>query len=129
MTENSDEIRFQAVTPVLRIFDVAKAKEFYVDYLGFHWDWEHRFHDNAPLYGQISRGGLIFHLSEHHGDGSPGAAVIVTISDVGAYHRELAAKRYRYMNPGLEESQWEGRTVQVWDPFGNRIRFREPKAA
>jgi catechol 2,3-dioxygenase-like lactoylglutathione lyase family enzyme len=27
-------------TPILRIFDVAKAREFYVDRLGFQVDWE-----------------------------------------------------------------------------------------
>ena len=29
--------------PVLRSFDVPKAREFYLDYLGFGTDWEHRF--------------------------------------------------------------------------------------
>ena len=29
--------------PILRMFDEAKAKEFYVDFLGFAVDWEHRF--------------------------------------------------------------------------------------
>lgn len=38
MTEQT----FQAV-PIFRIFDVAKAREFYVDYLGMTVDWEHRF--------------------------------------------------------------------------------------
>jgi hypothetical protein len=33
---------FQAI-PIFRIFDVAKAKEFYVGFLGFQVDWEHRF--------------------------------------------------------------------------------------
>jgi hypothetical protein len=31
------------ITPILRIFDEAKAKGFYVDFLGFKIDWEHRF--------------------------------------------------------------------------------------
>lgn len=61
------------VIPILRIFDVAKAREFYVDYLGFSVDFEHRFHDNAPLYMGISRDGLVLHLSEHHGDPSTGS--------------------------------------------------------
>jgi hypothetical protein len=38
------------VIPTLRMFDVAKAREFYLDYLGFTVDFEHRFHDNAPLF-------------------------------------------------------------------------------
>jgi catechol 2,3-dioxygenase-like lactoylglutathione lyase family enzyme len=31
------------VIPVLRIFDIAKTKEFYVAWLGFTIGWEHRF--------------------------------------------------------------------------------------
>lgn len=42
--------------PILRIFSVEKAREFYVDYLGFQVDWEHRFEDVAPIYMQVSRG-------------------------------------------------------------------------
>ena len=34
--------------PILRILDDAKAREFYVDFLGFSIDWAHRFDDNAP---------------------------------------------------------------------------------
>jgi uncharacterized glyoxalase superfamily protein PhnB len=123
------EIAFQTVVPVVRIFDVAKAKEFYLDYLGFQWDWEHRFDDRAPLYAQVSRADVVFHLSEHHGDGSPGSAFLVNMSGVDAYHRELGGKGYGRMRPGLEQSEWEGTTIQVIDPFGNRIRFRERKAA
>jgi catechol 2,3-dioxygenase-like lactoylglutathione lyase family enzyme len=37
---------FQAI-PIFRIFDVAKAKEFYVGFLGFQVDWEHRFDETA----------------------------------------------------------------------------------
>ena len=37
-------------TPILRIFDLAKAKEFYVDFLGFKVDWQHRFEPDLPLY-------------------------------------------------------------------------------
>jgi hypothetical protein len=64
------EIRFTSVIPILRIFDIRKADEFYQEFLGFSVDWDHRFDANAPLYRQISRGDLILHLSEHHGDGA-----------------------------------------------------------
>ena len=36
--------------PVLRIFSVDKAREFYMDFLGFSLDWEHRFSPDLPLY-------------------------------------------------------------------------------
>jgi Glyoxalase superfamily protein len=41
---------FSKTIPILRIFDIVKAREFYVDYLGFAIDWEHRFSADAPLY-------------------------------------------------------------------------------
>jgi len=44
-------IEFVQTIPLLRIFDVAKAKEFYVGFLGFAIDWEHRFEEVARLNG------------------------------------------------------------------------------
>lgn len=116
---------FGQVIPVLRIFDVSKADEFYIGFLGFTVDWEHRFDDNAPLYRQISRGGLVLHLSEHHGDGCPGARLRVMMSGVEEFQRELSAKGYRYMRPGLEKMPWGTLETGVIDPFGNLIRFCE----
>lgn len=48
-------MRFGKTTPILRIFDESKAVEFYVDFLGFKVDWQHRFEANFPLYLQVSR--------------------------------------------------------------------------
>jgi uncharacterized glyoxalase superfamily protein PhnB len=113
------------VIPILRMFDVAKAREFYIGYLGFKVDFEHRFHDNAPLFMQVSRDGLVLRLSEHHGDGSPGANVTIEVRGVEDFHRELSAKNYRYMNAGIVTTEWGTRDVQVFDPFGNRLSFSE----
>src|SRR5690349_4182951 len=57
---------FGKTTPILRSFDEAKAREFYVGFLGFKVDWEHRFEPDTPLYMQVSRDGCVLHLSEHH---------------------------------------------------------------
>ena len=118
-------VQFLGVTPVLRIFDVAKADEFYVGFLGFKVDWDHRFDDAAPLYRQVSRGDLVLHLSEHHGDGSPGAQMRVMMRVVEEFHHEIGAKGYRYMRPGLERTPWRTLETAVIDPFGNMIRFCE----
>jgi uncharacterized glyoxalase superfamily protein PhnB len=120
-------IQFQRAIPILRIFSVEKAREFYLDFLGFTWDWEHRFGDNFPLYAQVSRGDFRLHLSEHHGDACPGSSVIVHMTGVEAYHREITAKDYRYYKPGLEDEAWGARTLKVQDPFGNRLTFAELK--
>jgi hypothetical protein len=117
------EISFNRAIPVLRIFDVIKADEFYQGFLGFTVDWEHRFDPGAPLYRQISRGDLILHLSEHHGDATPGSRVRIMMNGVEAFQRELSTKGYRYMRPGLEMMPWGTLETGVIDPFGNTIRF------
>jgi catechol 2,3-dioxygenase-like lactoylglutathione lyase family enzyme len=116
-------MRLGATTPILRIFDEAKAREFYVDFLGFAVEWEHRFEPSFPLYLQVARDGCVLHLSEHHGDCCPGAAVRVAVDDVDAYQAELLAKQYGYARPGVEDMPWNAREMSVKDPFGNRLTF------
>jgi hypothetical protein len=117
-------IAFEQAVPIVRIFDVAKAHEFYLDFLGFKIDWEHRFSENSPLYEQVSRAGLRLHLSEHAGDATPGGNMVVYTRGIEAFHKDLIAKNYRYLRPGLENEEW-GLEMQVIDPFNNRIRFME----
>jgi len=114
--------------PILRIFDRDKAVEFYVDYLGFGLDWEHGGHaDHSPLYAQVSRGRAVLHLSEHHGDASPGGAALIALDDVTALHDELLARPYDFARPGVRDEDW-GRVMVVVDPFHNRIVFHQPVA-
>jgi uncharacterized glyoxalase superfamily protein PhnB len=113
-------------TPILRIFEVAKAHEFYVGFLGFEVQWEHRFSDNAPLYTEISRDGCVLHLSEHHGDASPGSATRIRVEDIDGLHRELLDKNYRFAKPALSETPWRTREMRIVDPFGNRLNFFAP---
>lgn len=113
-------------TPILRIFDDAKAREFYVDFLGFTVDWEHRFEDGLPLYMQVSKDGCVLHLSEHHGDASPGAAMRIETADLDGFQRELAAKQYKYARPGIVQQPWGTRDMSIADPFGNRLIFTAP---
>lgn len=124
---STDGIGLAMGIPILRIFDVEKAKEFYLGFLGFAMDWDHRFGENFPIYMQVSRSGLKLHLSEHHGDASPGSTVFVWMQGVDAYRAELIGKRYAYSKPGIREDGPGGRTLEVPDPFGNRIRFCEKR--
>ena len=118
-------VKLGATTPILRIFDIAKAHEFYVGFLGFEVQWEHRFSDDHPLYTEVSRDGCVLHLSEHHGDASPGSTVRVAVEDIEGLHRELAGKEYRFAKPSLLETSWGTREMSVGDPFGNSLRFFE----
>lgn len=119
---------FRGTVPILRSFDEAKAKEFYIDLLGFNLDWEHRFEPYTPLYMQVSRAGLALHISEHYGDGTPGSAVFVETTGLREFHAEISTKRYKFLRPGIEEAPWNAWCMAVIDPFGNTIRFSERKA-
>jgi catechol 2,3-dioxygenase-like lactoylglutathione lyase family enzyme len=120
-------IEFRRVVPVFRIYSLDKAREFYVGFLGCKVDWEHRFEPDAPVYMQVSRGELVLHLSEHHGDGTPGSVAYVYSSGVEALHRELNDKKYRHNRPGLQQQDWGMLELTVVDPFSNRIIFGEPR--
>jgi catechol 2,3-dioxygenase-like lactoylglutathione lyase family enzyme len=119
-------VQFKRAVPIFRIFSLEKAREFYVDFLGFKVDWEHRFDPDFPVYMQVSRDGLMFHLSEHHGDGTPGSLAYIYMTGVEALHRELNDKNYRYNRPGLNKQDWGMTEMTVTDPFNNRITFAEP---
>jgi catechol 2,3-dioxygenase-like lactoylglutathione lyase family enzyme len=116
---------FNRTVPIFRMFDVRKAKEFYCGFLGFSLDWEHTFEPNTPVYMQVSRGKVALHLSEHYGDGVPGAAIRIEMTGIEDYLRELQRKKYKFYRPGIQLQPWNAKEMSVIDPFGNRIHFSE----
>ncbi|HEY5407608.1 MAG TPA: glyoxalase superfamily protein [Ginsengibacter sp.] len=115
----------EKVIPVLRIFDYAKAIEFYVDWLGFKIEWEHVFEKGMPVYMEVRKGGITFHLTEHHGDATPGSHVFIWCDGVKEYHEELINKKYKYNRPGLEKTFYGSLAFTANDPFNNKISFNE----
>lgn len=118
-------MKIEKVIPILRIFDYKKAVEFYIDWLDFKINWEHTFEDNTPVYMEIERDGFLIHLSEHHGDGTPGTKVFIWCKGVEEFHKEIINKKYKYNKPGLEKTFYGSLTVTVIDPFHNQISFNE----
>ena len=118
-------MRLSKPVPILRIFDEGKAREFYVGFLGFKVDWEHRFEAGLPLYLQVSRDSCVIHLSEHHGDCSPGSALRIETDALDVLQAELLAKGYKHARPGIQQQPW-GRDMAITDPFGNRLIFTAP---
>ncbi|MDB5484947.1 MAG: Glyoxalase/bleomycin resistance protein/dioxygenase [Tardiphaga sp.] len=113
------------IIPVLRIFDVAKAREFYLDFLGFVVVFEHRFEPGLPLYMRLALGEVVLDLSEHHGDCAPGAKVLIETAGLVEYQARLMAKRYGYARPGLVKQDWGATTMTIADPFFNHLVFSE----
>lgn len=120
---------FSSVIPILRIFDETKAREFYIDFLGFQVDWEHRFEPELPLYMQVSKDSARLHLSEHFGDGTPGTCIRIECTGVREYQQSLLAKRYKNARPGVHEQEWGTREMSISDPFNNKLIFWEPIAS
>ncbi len=108
--------------PILRIFDESKAKEFYIQFLGFKVDWEHRFGDEMPLYMQVSRDHCVLHLSEHHGDCTPGARVRIETPNLDDYLNGLRMSGFNHCKPGEAIMRpWGMREIDLTDLFGNRL--------
>lgn len=113
------------VIPVLRIFDYDKAIAFYVQWLGFAVQWEHQFEPDMPRYIAISKGEIVFHLSEHHGDGTPGTHVFIWCEGVKEWCAELKQKDYKYYRPSVAETFYGTWCMKVIDPFNNQISFNQ----
>lgn len=115
--------------PILRIFDYDKTIEFYIDWLEFNIDWDHS-PENLPRYLGISLKGVKLHLSEHHGDGTPGTKVFIeNFPELRSYHKNLQNKSYPFMNPGIDTFPFIKDTLcmEVIDPFGNKLVFTGPE--
>lgn len=81
---------------------------------------------------QVSKGNLVFHLSEHSGDCTPGSKTFVNVSDnvsdIESLYQGISAKPYKYNRPALEKAPWGDRCFTVTDPFSNRVLFNERKS-
>jgi hypothetical protein len=74
---------------------------------------------------QVSLGDCVLHLSEHYGDGSPGASIRIAVKDLDGYHATLLAKAFKYARPGIQTMPWGTREMTVRDPSSNRLSFEE----
>jgi catechol 2,3-dioxygenase-like lactoylglutathione lyase family enzyme len=121
---------FTKTIPILRILDEAKAKEFYVDFLGFKLDWGNR--TTGALFMQVSLDECVLHLSEHSGDACVGAAVKLHTDAIEDYVAQLTAKKYppgvEEQDPGVAEQPWGSLDMVLVDPFGNRLIFTNSAA-
>ena len=121
-------MKLESTIPIIRSFDEDKAKEFYIDFLGFNLDWEHRFEPNTPLYMQLSKDECILHVSEHFGDSSPGTSFRIKTIGLDDYQKQLMDRKFKYARPGIQEMPWGTRDMAISDPFGNKLIFSDEKS-
>lgn len=111
--------------PVLRITSLAVAAEFYVDFLGFKFDWGNDEPSAQAAYAQVSRDGVQLHLAQESEGGRPGALLFRDMTGLTALHRELVARRGKFAPTDIRFTPWDSREFEVVDPFGNQLRFWE----
>ena len=108
--------------PLLRMVDWTATRRFYVEFLRATVEWTDDAGDHTPRYLALRLpSGVRLHLSEHHGDGTPGATVLIPTEDLDAQLAELTATGYG-APPAIEDERL-GRSITVHDPTGNRIIF------
>ena len=120
----------QSSIPVVRMLDETKARSFYVDYLGYQVDWEHRFRDDpsSPLYMQIHHGESVLHLNGHAGSDTPVCEVRVPVRGLEQYCAYLRGKNAEFEKPQVVDPCYEGRKtdMNIIDPSGNLLTFWAP---
>lgn len=127
MPSTHDSFVLGGSIPVLPMSDETATRVFYVDYLGFGVDWEHRFHDDpaSPLYMQVSRDGARVHLNGHATPEAPPSELRIPVDRLDRYCEYLRGRRGYPEEPTITDPRGRGRgtDMTLWDPSGNQITF------
>jgi catechol 2,3-dioxygenase-like lactoylglutathione lyase family enzyme len=116
----------ERAVPVLPADDLAVAKTFYVDGLGFSVTFEVSEDGRTGLLG-VERGAIALTLDCPMDGHGRNACVSLEVDDADACYREWSAKVAVLRAPKNEE--WNARTFDLLDPFGNTIFVIGPVAA
>ncbi|MEK3884904.1 glyoxalase superfamily protein [Paenibacillus sp. PL2-23] len=113
----------QKVIPAFRITDYERSKSFYVEGLGFHVDWEHRFEPNFPVFVQITKDHMTIYLTEHAGDCQVGGLIHLFVPHVDSWYNELLSKHEILVIEPPHEDLEGLRMMTITDPDGNQLRI------
>jgi len=109
--------------PILPVQDLAVAKEFYVNRLGFTLSFEVSEDGHEGLLG-VERGDIHITLDCPMAGHGRAACVSLQVNDADAYYEEWRARVDVQRAPRNES--WGARTFDVIDPFGNTIFVMGP---
>lgn len=112
--------------PILPAEDLATAKDFYVNGLGFRVTFEASEDGHAGIIG-LERGTIRITLDSPMDGHGRNACVSLQVDDADAYYREWSAKVTVLRAPRDEE--WGARTFDLLDPSGNTIFIMGPVSA
>lgn len=118
-----DTIRFESVSPVFHVSDVATALAFYCDGLGFNvaWKW-----GQPATHANVCRGRVSISLALDSRKAGTGDAYI-EVGGIDGYHDELATRGVPLGD--LADRPYGMRDFAVIDPSGNRVVFGQATAS
>lgn len=108
----------ERAVPILPAGDLAEAKAFYTDGLGFQVTFEVSRDGHSGLLG-LARGSIELTIDSPMDGHGRDACVSLYVDDADAYHREWSA-RVKVLRAPRDED-WGARTFDLVDPSGNTI--------
>ncbi len=108
----------ERAVPILPADDLAVARQFYVDALGFEVTFEATSDGKTGLLG-LRRGSLYLTLDCPMAGHGREACVSLLVDSADRYYEEWR-QRTRVLRPPRDE-EWGARTFDLTDPFGNTI--------
>jgi catechol 2,3-dioxygenase-like lactoylglutathione lyase family enzyme len=115
----------ELAVPILPVDDLALAKSFYVERLGFTLAWEASEDGRTGLLG-LRRGTIEITLDCPMSGHGREACVSLRVGDADRYYDEWRAKTPIERPPRNEP--WGARTFDLIDPFGNTLFVMGPVA-
>lgn len=109
--------------PILPTSDLAAAKKFYVNGLGFRVTFEASMDGRSGILG-LERGTIQLTLDSPMDGHGRNACVSLQVDDADAYYREWSARVDLIREPRNET--WGARTFDILDPSGNTIFVMGP---
>jgi len=109
-------IRFENVTPILRVRNLVASIDYYVQVLGFQVDWK----ADGGVMASVSRDRCAIMLCEGH-QGHAGTWIWVGVEDAAALFEELERTEAKIPLPPTNYP-W-AREIHVQDPDGHVLRF------
>ena len=109
--------------PILPVDDLARAKAFYVDTLGFEMTFEVTTDGHTGVLG-VRRGTIAITLDCPMSGHGRNACVGLEVADANRYYDEWRVRTDIPHPPKLED--WGARTFSLQDPFGNTIFVMGP---
>ena len=122
-----------AVVPQVAVDSVEKAREFYIDKLGFAHMMGMVGKDGKLDFGIVTKDGamVMFNRPLEKVEGTAlkyptrrPVELYIYIGDVDAYHEEIRSKGVRITEP-LTTQWWGDRNFAVEDPYGYRLWFTQ----